>query len=212
MILRSLRFLTAGVLFAFAASAHAQAPEPKFWYVAAGGGPSFFQDMTFTGAVVGDIHMDTGFTGNVAVGRYLDDVRVLRLELEGVYAQADINNSAGFQVGGDISNGSLMVNLLYDIHTGSPWVPFVGGGIGHSWVYIDNLTDSAGTTFIDDSTSAFAYQFKAGVAYQFNPNLAATVTYRYFGTNSLAFTATSGVAKSGGIRSHNAEFGVRFNF
>jgi opacity protein-like surface antigen len=213
MILRSLRFLTAGVLFAFAASAHAQAPDPKLWYVAGGGGASFYQDMTFTGAVAGDIHMDTGYTGNVAVGRYLDDVRVLRLELEGVYASADMNSSAGFQIGGDISNGSLMVNFLYDFHTGSPWVPFVGGGIGHSWVTINNLSNSAGTTLVNDSASVFAYQFKTGVAYQFNPALAATLTYRYFATNDPAFeTTTPGITKSDGIRSHNAEFGVRFNF
>jgi OOP family OmpA-OmpF porin len=213
MILRSLRFLTTGVLFAFAATAHAQAQDPKLWYVAAGGGASFYQDMTFSGGVVGDISMDTGYTGNVAIGRYLDDIRVLRLEVEGVYARADFNNSAGFATRGDISNSSLMVNFLYDIHTGSSWVPFVGGGIGHSWVAINNLANPAtGTVFIDGSDSVFAYQFKAGVAYQFNPALAATVTYRYFATNNLGFSTPTGTAKSGGVRSHNAEFGVRFNF
>ena len=123
MILRSLRFPAAGVLFAFAASAHAQAPDPKLWYVAGGLGASFYRDMTFSGGVVGDLSMQTGYTGNVAIGRYLDDIRVLRLEIEGVYARADFDNSAGAQTLGDISNGSLMVSFLYDIHTGSHWVP-----------------------------------------------------------------------------------------
>jgi opacity protein-like surface antigen len=42
--------------------------------------------------------------------------------------------------------------------------------------------------------------------------LAVTATYRYFATNNLGFSTATGIAKSGGIRSHNAEFGVRFNF
>ena len=214
MILRSLRFLTAAVLFACVAGAHAQAEDPKLWYVAAGMGATFYQDMTFSGAAVGDISMDTGYTGNVSIGRYLDDIKVIRLELEGIYARADVNNSFGFKFGGDISNSGVMVNLLYDLHTDSPWVPFIGGGIGYSRVTIDNLTGAAtGTTFVDGSDDVFAYQFKAGVAYQFNPSWAATLTYRYFATDNLSFsTPFPGTAESGGIRSHNADVGFRFNF
>jgi len=216
MIRRSFRFLTAGLLLAFAAGSQAQGEDPKLWYVAGGAGGTWYDDMTFSGAVVGDISMGTGYTGNVAIGRYLDDIRVLRLEVEGVYAGADINNTAGFKTSGDISNASLMVNFLYDIQTGTPWTPFLGGGIGYSRVAINNLRDVAtGTTFIDSSDSAFAYQFKGGVAYQFNPAWAVTVAYRYFATDNLSFTGTSaapGAAKSSGTRSHNAEVGFRYNF
>ena len=214
MILRSLRFLMAGVLFAFAASAQAQGSDPKLWYLAAGGGATFYEDMTFSGAVAGDISMGVGYTGNVAIGRYLDDARVIRLELEGVYARADINNSAGFKTGGSISNGGAMLNFLYDIHTGSPWVPFLGGGIGYSYITIDNLSDAdTGAVFVNGSDGVFAYQFKGGVAYQFTPAWAMTVAYRYFATDNPGFaTTTPGTANSGGIRSHNAEIGFRFNF
>jgi opacity protein-like surface antigen len=214
MIQRSLQFLTAAVLFAFAASAHAQGTAEGPWYVTAGVGATFYDDMKFTGAVTGDISMGTGYSGNVAVGRFMDDPRALRLEFEGIYSQANINNSGGFKTGGNISNGSVMFNFVYNIHTNSPWVPYVGGGIGYSRVAVSDLSDAAtGTVIIDDSDNALAYQFKAGVAYKFNPNLALTLAYRYFATDNLGFATTiPGVAKSGGTRSQSAELGFRFNF
>ena len=192
MILRSLRFLTAGALFVFAASTHAQGTVQQGpWYVTAGAGATFYDDMTFSGAVVGDISMGTGYSGNVAVGRFMDDERALRLEFEGIYSMADINNSAGFKTGGDISNGSVMFNFIYNIHTDSPWVPYVGGGLGYSRVTINNLSDTAlGTLLVDGSDN-----------------------YRYFATDNLGFaTTTPGTANSEGTKSHNAELGFRFNF
>jgi opacity protein-like surface antigen len=216
MILRCLRFLTAGLLFAFAASTHAQAVGQGPWYVTAGVGATFYDDMVFSGAVAGDISMGTGYSGNVAVGRFMDDKRVLRLEFEGIYSQASINNSAGFKTGGDLSNGSVMFNFIYNIHTGtnSPWVPYIGGGLGYSYVTVSDLTDTAtGTVLVDGSDGVFAYQFRAGVAYKFSPDWALTMAYRYIATDNLGFaTNTPGTANSGGTRSHNAELGFRFNF
>jgi opacity protein-like surface antigen len=215
MILRSLRFLTAGTLIAFATTASAEGTvEQGPWYLTAGVGATFYQDMTFTGAVSGDISMGTGYSGNVAVGRFMDDERALRLEFEGIYSQADINNSAGFKTGGDISNASIMFNFIYNIHTDSPWVPYVGGGLGYSLVTINNLSDTAtGATFVDGSDNAFAYQFKAGVAYKFSPDWALTLGYRYIATDNLGIaTTTPGTANSEGTKSHNAELGFRYNF
>jgi opacity protein-like surface antigen len=215
MIRRSFRFITAGLLLAFAAGTQAQGEDPKLWYVAAGLGGTWYDDLTISGASGGKLGTDTGYTGNVSIGRYLDDIRVLRLELEGLYSRADFNNFGGVKAGGYLENSSLMVNFLYDIHTGSPWVPFLGGGIGYSRVGMNNLSAAGGPTLVDSTDNAFAYQFKGGVAYQFNPNLAITVAYRYFATDNLSFTgspAAPGTVNTGGTRSHNAEVGVRFNF
>lgn len=214
MTVRLLRFLSAGVLLAFAAGAQAQTEEPNRWYLAAGVGATFYDDMTFTGAVTGDISMDTGYTGNVAIGRYLDDIKVFRVELEGAFSATDFNNSAGFKANGDINNANLMLNIFYDINTDSPWVPFFGGGIGYSRVTINNLTDTAtGTVFVDGSDNVFAYQFKGGVKYKLSDDWAITVAYRYFATDNLAFsTPIPGTTESGGIRSHNAELGFQWDF
>lgn len=215
MIRRSFRFLTAGLLLAFAAGSQAQGQDPKLWYVAGGLGATWYDDLTISGAGAGKLSMDTGYTGNVSIGRYLDDIRVLRLEVEGVFSRANINNFGGAKADGSLDNTSLMVNFLYDIQTGTPWVPFLGGGIGYSRVGMNNLSAVGGPTLVDSSDNVFAYQFKGGVAYQFDPALAVTVAYRYFATENMSFSATSaipGTVNTGGTRSHNAEVGFRFNF
>ena len=215
MIRRSFRFLTAGLLLAFAAGSQAQGQDPKLWYVAGGLGATWYDDLTISGAGAGKLSMDTGYTGNVSIGRYLDDIRVLRLEVEGVFSRANINNFGGAKADGSLDNTSLMVNFLYDIQTGTPWVPFLGGGIGYSRVGMNNLSAVGGPTLVDSSDNVFAYQFKGGVAYQFDPALAVTVAYRYFATENMSFSGTSampGTVNTGGTRSHNAEVGFRFNF
>ena len=216
MILRLLRYVMAGALLTLAAGAQAQGQgqDPKLWYVAGGLGGTWYDDLSISGAAVGDLSTDVGYTGNVSIGRDLDDIRVLRLELEGIYSRANVNNIGGTKADGSLDNASLMVNFLYDIHTNSPWVPYLGGGIGWSRVGM-NKVSVGGTTLVDSSDNAFAYQFKGGVAYQFNPSLAMTVQYRYFATDNLGFSgsaAAPGTVKTGGTRSHNAEVGVRFNF
>jgi opacity protein-like surface antigen len=105
-----------------------------------------------------------------------------------------------------------MFNFLYDIQTGSSWIPYLGGGIGYSRVWISNLSQG-GTTFLDDNADAFSWQFKGGIAYQFNPSMAITLGYRYYGTNNLSFNAPTGASvKTGGTRIQNAELGFRFHF
>lgn len=217
MFLRLLRFLMAGLLFTLAVGAQAQgqAQEPKRWYVAGGVGATWIDDLTFTGASTGEISMDTGYTGNVSIGRYLDDIRVIRLEIEGLGAKADVNNTVGFKIDGDVAYAGVMLNFLYDIRTGSPWTPFLGGGIGWSQVWANDISDTTGTALIDGNDQVFSYQFKGGVAYEFNDSWSATVLYRYFLTDNLGFEGTSaapGTAKSDGIRSSNLEFGVKLNF
>lgn len=216
MILRSLRFLMAGLLLALAAGSQAQGQgkDPKLWYVAGGLGARWTDDLTVSGAISGKLSMKPGYTGNVSIGRYLDDIRVLRLEVEGIYARNNFAKAGTANASGNLDNTSVMVNVLYDIQTDTPWVPFLGGGIGYSRVGMNKL-ETGSTTLVDSATNAFAYQFKGGVAYHFNDSMAATVLYRYFATDNLSFAGSSaapGTVKTGGIRSHNAEVGFQFNF
>lgn len=212
MIVRMLRVLTAGMLFVFAAGAHAETQDPKLWYVTVGAGGAWYQDYKLQGAIVGTADMDTGFTVNGAFGRYLDDERVIRLEAEAIYDRADISNIGGTKVSGTLSNIGVMFNFLYDIKTNSRWVPYLGGGIGYSQVFLDDLS-SGGVTLVDDSAGAFAWQFKAGIAYEFNPSMAVTLGYRYFATDNVSFDSkTGGSVNTSGTDIQNAELGFRFNF
>jgi len=207
-----LRVLTAGVLFVFAAGAQAQTEDPKLWYVAIGAGGAWYDDLKLNGAIVGEVGMDTGFTVNGAIGRYLDDERVIRLEAEAIYDRADISDISGPKAGGNLANVGLMFNFLYDIQTNSSWVPYLGGGIGYSRVSVEDLS-TGGPTLVDDSANAFSWQFKAGIAYQFNPSMAVTLGYRYYATDNVSFDSKfGGSVNTGGTDIQNAELGFRFHF
>ena len=92
MILRSLRFLLAGLLLALAAGAQAQGQgeDPKLWYVAGGLGARWTDDLSLSESLSGTLSTNPGYSGNVSIGRYLDDERVLRLEVEGIYARSNL--------------------------------------------------------------------------------------------------------------------------
>lgn len=212
MIVRLLRLLTVGLICVYATGTQAQMQDPKLWYVAVGAGGAWNDDQTLSGTAATNVATKTGFTVNGAIGRYLDDIRVLRLEAETIYDRSDVSSINGAGAGGNIYNVGLMFNFLYDIQTGTNWIPFLGGGIGYSRVTIDNLSQG-GTTFVDDSDNAFSWQFKGGIAYQFNPSMAVTLAYRYYGTDNLSFDSTTGASvKTGGTRIQNAELGFRFHF
>ena len=212
MIVRMLRVVTAGVLLILANGALAQQANPKPWYVSVGAGAAWYLDQKVTGAPSGELSTDTGYAANVSIGRYLDEIRVLRLELETLYDDADANNFGGAKISGDIANLGVMVNLLYDIHTDSNWIPYIGGGFGWGHVDMNNITQN-GVTAIDGTDDTYAYQFKAGIAYQFNPSMAVTAGYRYYGTGNLSFGGQpGGTVKTEGVRLQSAELGFRFHF
>ena len=213
MIVRMLRVVTAGVLLLLAGGALAQQTNPKPWYAAVGAGGAWNSDRTLSGGgVSATVSTKTGLTANGAFGRYLDDLRVLRVEVETLYDRSDVSNINGAHASGDVSNVGLMFNFLYDIHTDSSWIPYLGGGIGYSWVSYNDISQN-GVTALDDSNSAFSWQFKGGIAYQFNPSMAITLGYRFYQTNNLSFNDPSGLSvKTGGTKIQNAELGFRFHF
>ncbi len=210
MIVRLLRILMAVAIFIFATGAQAQGQDPKLWYVAIGAGGAWYQDVDFgTGA---NASMSPGFTLNGAFGRYIDDIRVIRLEGEVLYDRSNIGDLSGVSASGTVSNGAVMFNAIYDIRFDSPWVPYLGGGLGYAIVDFDNFS-SGGVTLLDDSAAAFAWQFKGGVAYEFSPSWVINVGYRYYQTDNLEFTDPTGArVSSGGTRIQSAEVGLRVLF
>ena len=211
MIVRLLRILMAGVIFVFATGAQAQGQDPKLWYIALGAGGAWYEDLDFGGGVAAS--MDTGFTVNGAFGRYIDDIRVIRLEGEVLYTRSGVDNLGGAQASGTLSNVGLMFNAYYDFRTDSSWTPYFGGGIGYSLVNFDKLT-SGGVLVANDSSNAFSWQIKVGVAYEFSPSWAVNIGYRYYGTDNLDFDSPTGGAHvtSEGSRISSAEVGLRLNF
>ena len=131
---------------------------------------------------------------------------------------------------GELDIHSLMVNLYKDFNHGSKFRPYVGAGIGVAWADYQIMApdgeieitknDEPQTNpalvpviepgefeafeqrnFLDNTASAFGYQFMAGVGYEATPEVILTAGYRLFGTEGEFDTTI-----------HAAEFGVRYNF
>jgi opacity protein-like surface antigen len=102
---------------------------------------------------------------------------------------------------------TLLMNVYYDFNINARWTPFVGAGIGVSWVNSDTTTTSS-TLIVTDTTQGttasvpvvekspllsgnpFAWQVKGGLAYNFNPNVSLVAIYRLFGTTSISSSSS----------------------
>jgi len=73
------------------------------------------------------------------------------------------------------------VNALYDIPVDFPIKPYIGAGIGAASYELDHIRgdNMPYPSYFGGDRTNFAYQGIAGLAYNFDDNLALTVEYRY---------------------------------
>ena len=216
-------------------------------YIGAGGGANFQEHEQIrslsgpggvTTPVTGSTHRDTGIVGVGSVGYGFGNG--VRVELEGDYRYNRISRS---NVAGVVSDGGReqkygpMVNVLFDLDVGSPYVfPYVGGGAGYQWVdrrqsTTGRLVSSAGgivsapnaTLFSSGVDSSFAYQAIAGLSFPVPPvvGLSLTAEYRYFGLAgdrtygsrvSVGGAESSQRLKVTGDYNHSLMLGLRYAF
>ena len=217
-------------------------------YVGGGGGANFLQQEQSRSATYmngtssplpGRTSHDTGYVGVASVGWGFGNG--LRAELEGNYRynRFDKSGPAGLvSEGGKEQKYGGMVNVLFDLDIGSPYVfPYFGGGAGYAWVDRQRtLTGAqsvatpfgtfAGNNVLSRSTgtdSSFAYQVIAGLSFPVPPvvGLSLTAEYRYFALAGdrdyrETFTGLNGVS-SRGIKvtdnyNHSLMLGLRYAF
>ena len=218
-------------------------------YIGAGGGANFMQQqrndsVTYGGrpsiAITGSSARDTGVTGVASVGYGFGNG--LRIELEGDYRYNRISKSSlGYVTsdGGREQKYGSMVNLLFDLDIGSPYVfPYIGGGGGYSWVDEQQRTTGAlsvltptglaggpaASVFTSGVDSSFAYQAIAGLSFPVPPvvGLSLTAEYRYFAlagdrTFSQTITGTNAGTFSRQLKvtndyNHSLMLGLRYAF
>ncbi len=137
-----------------------------------------------------------GVAASVAWG--YDFANGLRAEGELLYLQNDLEATPD----SDTSSIGSFANLIYDFNPVGAIQPFLGAGVGFTRVDIDNGIFSG-----DDS--GFAYQAKAGFAYQINDRLSAELVYRYVVATDLHFgSAASGL--NGDFDSQAVTIGLRY--
>jgi outer membrane protein OmpA-like peptidoglycan-associated protein len=101
-----------------------------------------------------------------------------RLEVEGVWMRSATSRNAN-GISGRLTNIPAMANVYLDINSGSKLEPYVGFGLGVSFVSLKGAT-SAGQ--IDSSARAFAFQPIVGVNYNMTDQVGIGLQYRYFKT------------------------------
>ena len=154
----------------------------------------------------------------------------IRFEVEGNYRQADIDHGQGPgnpSFGGSLHTYGVMVNALFDMDIGVPWLyPYLGAGAGYAWSHLNNFVATPsvpplGVVAASGTEGSFAFQGIAGLAFPIPnvPGLSLTAEYRFFGTTaqeSFSGTVTPPGApfpmKLNQQYSNNFLFGVRYAF
>ena len=184
------------------------------------GGASFPDDADtdFGGGIDGDLSSDTGWLIEGAFG-YAHESG-LRGEIAAGYRYNDLDDfdtSLGkVDFDGDIEAVTVMANLYYDFDLGAyggargaaaNLVPFVGGGIGAAFLNAE-IDEIGGIPINDDEDdTVFAWQVVAGLAYNFTPNVAASVRYAYLATSDPEFDGVDSEYSG-----HNVLAGIRYSF
>ena len=225
------RSLTAATLLtaAFAASGSAFAQPVSGLYIGAVGGANFKQQeqvrVSIPGAPgprYGRSGFDTGYVGIASIGYGLGNG--LRLEAEGNFRRNDYGHgTADFATSGHERKYGAMVNALFDLDVGSPYVfPYVGVGAGYAWTdQHEGFILPPYTGRLNDQQGGFAYQAIAGLSFPVPPvvGLSLVAEYRYYavtgdrtyvaGVNNVA---TSGQYKTRGDYNHALMLGLRYAF
>ncbi|HUN39189.1 MAG TPA: OmpA family protein [Acetobacteraceae bacterium] len=165
-------------------------------YISGGLGADLPQNTYFTPSspVDGATRLKTednlGFTGLGAIGYGLGDG--FRFEIEGDFARNGVQNI--YQKFPTTTSGTehtygVMVNALYDLDIGSPWIyPYLGAGAGYQWSHFDGVSvTQIGGPFrlsTDATAGAFAWQAIAGVSVPIPSvrGLSFTAEYRFMET------------------------------
>jgi opacity protein-like surface antigen len=121
---------------------------------------------------------------------------------------------------------SLLANAYVDLGTYGAFTPYLGGGLGGTYVKWDNLHN---TSCADDDSSScdgtvshngrgswrFTYALMAGTAIDLTCNLKADVGYRFRhieGGDMFGYAENGGPGYDKGINIHEARLGARYTF
>ena len=206
----------AAIATAFAAPAMAMKPG---LYGQLHGELSFAEDeaLDINGVNQGDVKYDVEYAIGLSLGYRPDSQGFLgstRYEIETMYREADFDEFTNTTIapggfGGSIESYTLMGNVYYDYYNSSNWTPYVGLGLGVAQQNFDSVTINT-----DDDDTVLAYQAMLGVAHAIDPydNVDVGFGYRYFGTDEINVTSSTGNNVSIDYGSHNFEAFIRIGF
>jgi outer membrane protein OmpA-like peptidoglycan-associated protein len=192
------------------------------WYLSIEGGGSLVGDwehtrtkMTWCGPEVKEAlaAFDTGYAVFGAAGYAMDAWRV---EVEGGFRQNDIESyeksswkrSYVVDAAGELSEASVMVNIIYDVPLFERFSLSVGLGAGADFSRFQLDTPWAP---VDEEDWHFAYQGLAGLNYALTEMTVVFVNYRFANVRDIRFDPTPTVHLEGDdFQKQAATAGVRF--
>jgi opacity protein-like surface antigen len=184
--------------------------------------------LNYAGLVAGAVESNSfepSFTGGVGVGYIwapyfrtdltVDIHSIMNTEISGTTADLSVTDKTKFM------STILLANAYYDIRTGTPWTPYLGGGVGFAVNQLTRNLDFTDTTTPANSISAgnrttdvqFAAAAMVGVSYDFSSFFAIDVNYRYLHIGGSEVSLKPEVASStavGDINEHQIRAGMRF--
>ena len=114
---------------------------------------------------------------------------------------------------GNLNAYSLMKNVIFDFPNQSRFTPYLGAGVGISYVEVEteesNFISSTSTPLeLSEEDTVFSYQFIGGVAARVNHATDFIVEYRFFGTTDVEFEALGSTP----YRVNNLFLGVKLEY
>ncbi len=187
------------------------------YYAELRAGASFVEDAdndsNINAVFGGATGFDTGYTTGFAFGRDLSAAEALPLALrnlrvEGEYAYAENDIEDGGRSNAEFNVSTFMANVYYDfpaMTAGGKLRPYIGAGVGAAMI------SAEGASLRNNDDTTFAYQLRAGLAYQLRPDLEIAVGYRFLDADDPRFETRPGRFESE-YRTHTVETGVRYSF
>ena len=207
---------------------------PKFLLGIQDSGQLSTSNMDADGAKPFKQHSQAVFGGALAVGyNFAPKFNFpIRTEVEFALRSNASNSRDGMVVDDDgdlnrwktkqITNlSTLFFNAYFDVNTGTPFTPYIGGGLGIAFNYSSlKMELSDGVDFATMSKSrhdtTFAWNVGAGLAYAFTENVSADLGYRFIGTGYREFSGRDGDGDKWKLGSspyiHEFYLGARFTF
>jgi len=157
------------------------------------------------------------FAVEFAPGIIWNKMSSYNLQLNGTIDGDAVSTTLPLNVEGGYFQVPLVVNFIFKIPTNSPWVPYIGGGIGASYTYM-NWTRlsyagvSADLSNVDGSCWSLAYQGIAGLDYKITDEISLGLKYIFLGTGNQNFGGSFQNVDTKGSYSQNVMLNCNINF
>lgn len=177
---------------------HVSQINPDGWYIEGSGGGIWGEDYS-------GVSFDTGYNFSGSVGYNWGQVGFASLRTEAEVGYFNEDGQCGTKIGCSVDGIYGLLNAYADFNTGTPFTPFIGGGVGYANVTADiNAPGFA----LQSRDKDFAWDATAGVSYDLTRNITLDIAYRYLAIPNVTFNTPFGSVNDD-VNNHQVNAGLR---